>query len=67
MKVEQTFVMHETLKWINWKIEQRKNDKYFLKNFRQKETAIMIEEILDREGSLEEIHKEREQRFNDAI
>ena len=47
MKAEQPFVMHETLKWIKKRAEEKKNDKKFLRNFRLKLTAEEIQEELD--------------------
>ena len=67
MKAEQPFVMHETLNWIKNRVEKKKNDKNFLRNFRLKETALQIKEKLDNKGNEEESNKEREQRFNDAV
>ena len=40
MRAEQPFVMHETLNWIKNRVEKKKNDKNFLRNFRLKETAL---------------------------
>ena len=47
MKAEQPFVMHETLRWIKKRAEEKKNDKNFLRNFRLKLTAEEIQEDLD--------------------
>ena len=66
MKAEQSFVMHETLKWIKQRAEKKKKDKNFLKNFRLQESALMIKEKLEKQSNAEESTKLIEQRFNDA-
>ena len=66
MKAEQSFVMHETLKWIKQRAEKKKKDKNFLKNFRLQESALMIKEKLEKQSNAEKSTKEIEQRFIDA-
>ena len=58
--------MHETLKWIKNRVEKKKKDKNFLKNFRLQESALMIKEKLEKQSNAEESTKLIEQRFNDA-
>ena len=53
MKAEQPFVMHETLNWIKNRVEKKKKDKNFLKNFRLQETALMIKEKLEKQSNAE--------------
>ena len=50
MKVEEQFIMQETLEWIKTTADLKKNDKIYLKKFRQRQLQAVSEEIKENES-----------------